>query len=162
MALFERIVLKDTVEIETTPEKIWEFWVNMDNNYKTWHPKDHILFRWTKGRPMEEGSRIYAEETVGGKLIKGKATFVNVVPNRIFGLKPPFPNSLFLKYEYLIEPRGRKTDFTAFTYLKYPGFARKRIMLAVEVGKKHVREEGENLKRILEGENVDGTDKPQD
>ena len=84
MALFERIVSKDTVEINTTPEKIWEFWVNMDKNYKAWHPEDHILFRWTKGRPMEEGSRIYAEETVGGKLIKGKATFVNVVPNRKF------------------------------------------------------------------------------
>ena len=31
MALFERIVLKDTVEIETTPEKIWEFWANKEN-----------------------------------------------------------------------------------------------------------------------------------
>ena len=100
---------------------------------------------------MEEGSRIYAEETVGGKLIKGKATFVNVVPNRNFGLKPPFPNSLFLKYEYVIEPRGANTAFTAYTYLKYPGFARKRIQSAIEVGNKHVREEGENLKRILEG-----------
>ncbi len=151
MALFERIVSKDTVEINTTPEKIWEFWVNMDKNYKAWHPEDHILFRWTKGRPMEEGSRIYAEETVGGKLIKGKATFVNVVPNRNFGLKPPFPNSLFLKYEYVIEPRGANTAFIAYTYLKYPGFARKRIRSAIEVGNKHVREEGENLKRILEG-----------
>jgi len=39
MALFERIVSKDTVEINTTPEKIWEFWVNMDKNYKAWHPE---------------------------------------------------------------------------------------------------------------------------
>ena len=151
MALFERIVSKDTVEINTTPEKIWGFWVNMDKNYKAWYPEDHILFRWTKGRPMEEGSIIYAEETVGGKLIKGKATCVNVVPNRKFGLKPPSPKSLFLKYEYLIEPRGANTSFTAYTYLKYPGFVRKRIQAAIEVGNKHIREEGGNLKRILEG-----------
>jgi hypothetical protein len=150
MALFERIVSKDTVEINTTPEKIWGFWVNMDKNYKALHPEDHILFRWTRGRPMEEGSIIYAEETVGGKLIKGKATCVDVVPNRKFGLRPPFPKSLFLKYEYLIEPRGANTSFTAYTYLKYPGFARKRIQSAIEVGSKHIREEGENLKMILE------------
>jgi hypothetical protein len=51
----------------------------------------------------------------------------------------------------LIEPRGANTSFTAYTYLKYPGFARKRIQSAIEVGNKHIREEGENLKRILEG-----------
>jgi hypothetical protein len=152
MALFKRIVLKDTIEINTTPDRIWEFWVNMDRNYKSWHPQDHILFRWTRGKPMEEGSIIYAEETVGGKLLKGKVTCMDVVPKRKFALVLPFPRSLFVKYEYLIEPRGAKTAFTAFTYLKYPGFARRRIELAVEVGRKHVREEGENLKKILEAE----------
>ena len=152
MALFERVVLKDTVEINTTPDRIWEFWVNMDKNYRSWHPQDHILFRWTRGKPMEQGSRIYAEETVGGKLLKLKVTCMNVVPKRKFALALPFPQSLFAKYEYLIEPRGAETVFTAFTYLKYPGFARRRIESAVEVGKKHVKEEGENLKRILEGE----------
>ena len=150
MAFLKRIVLKDTVEINTTPEKIWDFWANMDKNYKAWHPEDHILFRWTKGRPMEEGSTIYAEEVVGGQLLKGKVTCVGVIPNRKFALKLPFPRSLFCKYEYLIEPRGENTAFTAYTYLKYPVFAQKRIDSVIEVGEKHVREEGENLKRILE------------
>jgi len=27
MALFEQIVLEDTIEINTTPEKIWEFFI---------------------------------------------------------------------------------------------------------------------------------------
>jgi hypothetical protein len=123
----------------------------MDKNYRLWHPQDHILFRWTRGKPMEEGSKIYAEETVGGKLLKLKMTCMDVVPKRKFALVLPFPSSLFVKYEYLIEPRGAKTAFTALTYVKYPGFARRRIALAVEVGKKHIREEGENLKSILEG-----------
>jgi len=152
MAVFKRIVLKDTVEIDTTPDRIWNFWVKMDTNYKSWHPQDHILFRWTRGKPMEEGSKIYAEETVGGKLLKLKVTCRDVVPKRKFALVLPFPASLFVKYDYLIEPRGAKTTFTAFTYVKYPAFARRRIELAVEVGKKHIREEGENLKKTLEGE----------
>ena len=60
------LVLKDIVEIKATPEKIWAFFIDLEKNYKSWHPQDHVLFRWTKGRPMEEGSTIYAEETVGG------------------------------------------------------------------------------------------------
>ncbi|MFC1915080.1 hypothetical protein ACFLW4_00045 [Chloroflexota bacterium] len=146
-------MLEDTVEINTTPEKIWEFWANMDKNYRAWHPEDHILFRWTKGKPMEDGSKIYVEETVGGKLLKLKVTCVDVIPNRKFALIFPFPASLFAKYEYLIEPRGVNTAFTAYTYLKYPGFAQKRIQSVVEIGKKHVKEEGENLKKILEEDN---------
>jgi hypothetical protein len=40
---------------------------------------------------MEEGSTIYAEEVVGGQLLKGKVTCVDVVPNRKFALALPFP-----------------------------------------------------------------------
>ena len=101
---------------------------------------------------MEEGSKIYAEEIVGGKLLKLKVTCMDVIPERKFALVLPFPQSLFARYEYLIEPSGAKTAFTAFTYLKYPGFARRRIESVVEAGEKHVREEGENLKRIPDGD----------
>ena len=153
MKLFRQVVQKDTVEINTTPEKIWDFWANIDKNYKAWHPEDHILFRWTKGKPMEEGSEIYAEETVGGKLLKGKLTCTEVIPNRKFVLKCPFPMLLFCKYEYLIEPRGARTAFTALSYLRYPGFAEKHIRSKIKIGEKHVKEEGENLKKILESRN---------
>ncbi|MFC1846195.1 SRPBCC family protein [Chloroflexota bacterium] len=154
MAFMKKMTTQDSVEIETTPEKVWEFWTDMDKNYKTWHPQDHILFRWTKGKPMEEGSTIYAEEVVGGKLIKGKVTCVEVVPYRKFSLKVPFPKSLFVKYEYTIEPRESKTVFTALTHLKYPFFSEKHIQRVIEIGEKHVREEGENMKKILEGGNT--------
>jgi len=150
MALMKKLTLKDSVEIDTIPEKVWEFWADMDKNYKTWHPQDHILFRWTKGKPMEEGSTIYAEEVVGGKMIKGKVTCADVVPNRHFTLNLPFPRSVFCQYEYKIEPKGSKTVFTALTHLKYPSFSEKHIHRVIEVGEKHVREEGENMKKILE------------
>ena len=154
MAFIKKLTTQDSVEIETTPEKVWEFWADMDKNYKTWHPQDHILFRWTKGKPMEEGSTIYAEEVVGGKLLKGKVTCVEVVPDRKFSLKLPFPKSIFVKYEYLIEPKGENTVFTALAHLRYPCFAEKSIQAGIEAGEKHVREEGENMKKILEGGNT--------
>lgn len=74
-------------------------------------------------------------------------------PYRKFALILTFPRSLFCKYVYLVEPRGAKTAFTALTHMQYQGFARKRIESVIEVGKKHVDEEGENLKKILENEN---------
>ena len=147
----KKLTLEDSVEIKTTPEKVWEFLANMDRNYKTWHPQDHILFRWIKGKPMEEGSTIYAEEAVGGKMIKGKVTCGDVIPNRRFTLNPSFPRSIFVKYEYLIETKGENTVFTALTHLKYPFFSEKHIRSVIEIGEKHVREEGENMKKILEG-----------
>ena len=153
MAFMKKLTTQDSVEIETTPEKVWEFWADMDKNYKTWHPQDHILFRWTKGKPMEEGSTMYAEEVVGGKLVKGKATFADIVPNRHFTLNPPFPQSLFCQYEYKIEPKGSKTVFTALTHLKFPAFSEKHIQRVIKLGEKHIKEEGENMKKILEGEN---------
>jgi len=44
MKLFKRLLLKDSMEISTTPEKIWEFFANLDKNYRAWHPGDHVLF----------------------------------------------------------------------------------------------------------------------
>ena len=151
MTFMKKLTLEDSVEIDTTPEKVWEFWADMDKNYKIWHPQDHILFRWTRGKPMEEGSVIYAEEVVGGKMIKGKVTLGDVIPNRRFTLNLPFPRSVFCRYEYKIEPKGSKTVFTAITHLKYPFFSEKHILSVIELGEKHVREEGENMKKILEG-----------
>ncbi len=148
------ITLKDSIEIKTTPEKLWEFFTNLDKNYKTWHPEDHVLFRWTKGRPLEEGSTLYAEEVLNGKLYKFKMTCAEVVPNRKFAFKFHFPKSLFVKYEYRIEPKGVNSVFTAYAHLRIPVFARNIIQPYIEVGKKHVKEEGENLKKILENQDT--------
>jgi hypothetical protein len=150
MALLETLVHKDTVEIATTPEKIWDFCANMETNYKKWHPEDHILFKWTRGEPMTEGAKIYGEEIVGGKLLKLSLTCRDVVPYRKYSFKFSFPRSLFVRYDYLIEPRGDKTAFTAIMVLHFPRFVRKKVEQVLEVGSKHVREEGENMKRLIE------------
>ena len=66
MALLEDIILTDSVEIKTTPEKIFDFFVQLVDNesYRLWHPEDHVAFRWLKGKPWEEGSEVYAEKYI--------------------------------------------------------------------------------------------------
>lgn len=158
MPLFKQLVLKDSIEIKTTPEKIWEFFANLEENYKTWHPEDHVVFKWTKGKPMETGSGWYGKEMIKEKLVKGKGTIGEVIPNRKIVFKNSFPVSLAApKFEWIIEPKGSNSVFTAISYIRcirfYRLIAKKHIDDSIEIGKKHVKEEGENLKKILEHEN---------
>lgn len=119
MKLFKPLILKDSVEIKTTPEKIWEFFTNLEKNYKAWHPKDHVLFKWTKGKPMETGSRWYGEEVVMGKVFKLKGIIGKVIPNRKIVFKYSFPISLVAPwFEWSIEPKGSNSVFTTRSYIR--------------------------------------------
>ena len=70
MALLKDLTLKDSIEIKTTPEKIFDFLTNLVDNesYRAWHPNDHVALRWIEGQPWEERSVVLAEEYIHGKL----------------------------------------------------------------------------------------------
>jgi len=165
MSLFKPLVLKDSIEIKATPEKIWGFFANLDKNYKAWHPTDHVLFKWTKGKPMETGSEWYGKECLQGELMKGKGTIGEVIPNRKIVFKNAFPLSIVSPgFEWRIEPKGPNSIFTAVSYINAERIMRKLMPIfhhhdhkdmetLIAVGKKHVKEEGENLKKILEKKN---------
>jgi len=56
MGLFSQWVLTDTIEINTSPENIWTFFKNLEENYMAWHPTDHLKFKWI-GKPMKTGTK---------------------------------------------------------------------------------------------------------
>jgi hypothetical protein len=72
MAFFEDVVITDSIEIKTTPDKIFNFLTNIidDGSYRAWHKDDHLTFRWIHGILWTEGSIMYAEEYFHGKLHK--------------------------------------------------------------------------------------------
>ncbi len=158
MSLFKQLVLRDSVEIETTPEKIWDFFYHLDRNYKSWHPKDHVVFRWT-GEPMEVDSKYYAEEYINGKLRKFYGTITEVIPYEKIVFKHGFPISLASGgFEIQLERKGSNTVFTAVNYINAEKIFRfiarfseyRTLENMIEIGRKHTIEEGENLKKILE------------
>jgi uncharacterized protein YndB with AHSA1/START domain len=154
MALFNQRAIRDSIEIRTTPEKIWEFFYDLEQNYTSWHP-EHVVFKWTEGAPIESGSAWYAEEFSMGKLKKLKGTIGEVIPNRKIVFKNVFPASLVSpRFEWNIEPKSSNSVFTAINYLRAEGLyrriARKTMETAIEASRKHMKEEGKNLKRILE------------
>lgn len=65
---------KDSIEIKTTPEEIFNLFRNLDKHYLEWHP-DHIKFKKLTGG-LDGGDIFYYEEYLHGELhkIKSKIT----------------------------------------------------------------------------------------
>jgi len=158
MKLLEDIILTDSIEIRTAPEKVFEFFLNIvdDASYQAWHPEDHVAFRWIQGVPWQQGSRAYAEEYIHGKLHKFKFLIKEVVPNRKIELVPVsrLLRIYFPCNSFLLEPRDGVCVFTASGLMRIGRLAKLLAGHRLEQGlrsvRKHMKEEGENLKRILE------------
>ena len=163
MGLFSQWKLSDVIEIKASPEKIWEFFVNLEENYTDWHPADHVKFRWF-GEPMKTGTKWYAEEMVHGHLFKLRGKVGKVVPFKKVVLKYTFPIAIVSpKFEWIIKSKGTVTEFHALSYLNAGDFFRmlskKEMDWKLEATIKHTKEEGEYLKRVLEGKGVRYYDK---
>ena len=153
--LEKRMTLMHEVAINTSPEKIWGFLINIESNYKAWHPEDHILFRWIKGAPFEKGSSFYAEQLMLGEKVKYKGKITDCIPGRKITMKFSFPLSLITeKIEMITESRETGAIFRHLTYMKFKFLSRtifkKRNIKMLNDMDAHVRTEGENMKRILE------------
>ncbi len=161
MKLLEDIILKDSLEIRVPPEKVFNFFLQMvdDASYRTWHPTDHVSFRWIRGNPYEEGSIAYAEEYLHGKLHKLKFRISKIVPNREIEYVPlsRFLRIFFPMNRFEIGPTENGCLFTAEVHLRIGRIAKALAKHKLEIGlssiRRHMKEEGENLKRILEEKN---------
>jgi hypothetical protein len=162
MRLLENIVLTESIEIKATPERVFGFLLQIvdDASYRAWHPEDHVAFRWVKGEPWQKGSILYAEEYLHGKLHKLKFLITEVVPNHKIEFVPLSrllriycPGNMFL-----IKPKENSCIFTTSGQLRIgwlvKTLAGKKLEHAISCVRKHMKGEGENMKRILDSENL--------
>ena len=141
--------IKDSIEIKTTAETIFEWFVHFEGNFHAWHP-DHVKCRWI-GEPAREGSILYVEEYLHEKLHELKFLITKIVPNRKMDYKLLFPISIICpKGSFIIEPKGESCIFTATLSFRFAKLFSKLAKNRVEAIKKHIKEEGENLKKLLE------------
>ena len=145
------MVLHDAVTIRTTPERIFEFFREMERNYPAWHP-EHVRFRWVAGRGLREGVVFSFEEHIAGKLLRKRVRFTRVEPGRHLEFAPTNPVfRLFLpRLLFHVEPEGDGCRLTAEIHVRMGPLAawlHRRELAAV---RRHMREEGENMKRLLE------------
>ena len=146
------ITLRDTIEIKASPEQIFEWFAHFEENFHAWHP-DHVECRFLKGKG-EEGSILYVEEYLHGKLHKLKMHITKVEPNSRMEYRVSGGRGTFI-----IEPRDSSVLFTAElcfgTKIPLLGGLVDRLMRIflsrqLEGIKRHMVEEGQNLKKIME------------
>ena len=141
--------LKHSIEIRASPEKVFSWLMNLDKNYRKWHP-DHIKWVNEEGS-LSEGKTAYYEEYIHGKPHKIRARITKLEKNRLIEFKNMFPMSLICpKGSFVIEPKGKNTLFTATLSFRGGRLLSGLMKSRLEAIKSHMREEGENLKRILE------------
>jgi len=146
------MIFEDFTRIETAPVNIFQFFENMEENYTKWHP-DHITFKWLKGRGLKEGNISYFEETIGGELLKKRVLYTKIIPNRYIGFVPVsrLMRIILRKMTFTIGLQETHCKFKAQVQLKWVGpLARKLNKEKFRAVREHMREEGENLKMILE------------
>ena len=161
MKILEDIRIKDSVEIHAPPEAVFEFLLDLndDASYRNWHPEDHISLRWLKGKPWEVGSVVCAKEYIHGVKHTFKFVTTKMIPNRRIEYMPAFwfYRIFFPKNAFMIEPTSTGCVFTAEGVYRVGRIgkllAKNRIEKGIASMKQHLREEGENLKRIVESRN---------
>jgi hypothetical protein len=154
------ITLRDTIEIKTSPEKIFKWFTHLDKNFQSWHPAEHVECRYLKGSPLEEGSILYFEVYLLKKLQRAKYFIKKVEPNSRIDYTVGFPLSLLGGGgAYIVEPRGTSSLFIQDLYIGrnipvlgkiIDKFTQVFLGRLNEAFKQHMAEEDQSLKRIME------------
>jgi len=142
--------LKDSIQINVPAKKIFDWFKKIDQYYLDLH-KDHVSCKVLKGTLGEVGSEIVLEEYLNGKLNRLTFIVTKIIDNQFFEYKTTFPLSCILKNgTFQIEEKNGTSIFTATLSFRFAKLLQTLVPRQIEHLKIHMKEEGENLKRILE------------
>lgn len=131
--------------------RIFDFFENMEANYTRWHP-DHITFRWLGESRQEVGSRFYFEERIHGQHLKRIMRYTAVKPGRLIEFVPDSALiRFFLRYvRFEIVSGDEGCRFTQSIRIRIGPVGRWLNRRGFEAVEKHMREEGANLRAMME------------
>ncbi|UCG28485.1 MAG: SRPBCC family protein [Bacteroidales bacterium] len=148
------ISLTDSIDIRTTPEKIFAWFSRLPEEYMSWHP-DHVSCLVVHGSLPEVGSVIECREYLHGKLHSLRLRITKVIPDK----RIDFEVKGMGRGAFEARVAGDTVRFVAeldigpgtpvigdLFDLIFSLLFGKRI----EAMRKHMAEEGRNLKAILE------------
>jgi hypothetical protein len=150
------MILKDSIKINAPAQAIFQFFEEMEKHYRDWHP-DHVKFQWISNGGLKEGEVSYFEEYIAGQMKKMQTVYTEVVPNQYIEFVPKFwLYKLFLpRMLFRIEQDSDGCWFTAENHIRIGPIGAKMNKKELQAVRQHMKEEGENLKRIMEeGESV--------
>ena len=157
MPFFEDIVLKESIEIRTTPENLFAYLTGIvdDASFKTLNA-DNICFRWLEGKPWVEGSIAYAEKYLHGKPHKFRFAISRIVPNQHIEYRPTsrLMRMFFPKKEFIIAQTDNGCCLISSATFRIGWIGKKFFKKSIDDGlsyfKDYLREEGKNLRKLLE------------
>ena len=142
--------LRESIEINATPEAIWDWFLHIAENYLEWHPS-HVKAIWETETSSELGSILYAEEYIEDDFLKMKSKLTELIPNKLYRFKTVGTLKLILAGgSFEIEPSENGSIFTATLDFHMGKLLSKLAKKTMQQISQHMFEEGENLKKILE------------
>lgn len=149
---FYDFLFEDSIQIQAAAERGFAFFEGMDANYTRWHP-DHLKFEWRRGRGLAVGNEFHFEEVIGGQRQVKTTRIVEVIPDRFFAFTMVNPLFRFFlpRLSFGFEPQGQGFLFRAEIRLHGIGPLGRRLnRREFEAVERHMAEEGQNLKALLE------------
>ncbi len=147
------MIVRNSIEIRTSPEKVGEWLTNLDKHYKEWHP-DHV--RWVKVTGgVDVGDVVYIEEYIAGRLVKArsKVTKIEKIDKKFMMELSPLGFLAWItgqKGLFSAEAKGNTCIYTSVLSVQRFGWLIPKSF--VEAMKKHAKEESETLKKMLEAD----------
>lgn len=148
------ISITEKTIINAPAKDIFNFLVSIDSLYKIWHPTDHVFCRVLSGSLAKRGSRFHFLEIINGFPLYLAAKITEVRENEYLEYAPIFPFSLFKtgKAYFRIE-KVSDNQCKLVAYVEYGNKFLDKIanfFVKTKFAEKHIREEGENMKKYLE------------
>lgn len=152
------IAIKEETFINAPAKSVFGFLTHIDLLYKRWHRKDHVFCKTISGTLSKKGCVFHFLEIIGGFPLYLIAKVTEVKNNEYIEYAPVFPFS-FLKtgkgYFRIEEISKNKSRLIAYIeYGNKSGFLDRIANYFVKNSavKKHIQEEGINLKIYLESQ----------
>jgi len=151
-----------SIAINCTPDRLFDWFINLDKNFTKWNTNHKKFVKVTGG--MEVGDKVYFEQCIRGKWFKNKVTIsaINKSENgwTIEALNPPFA-----KLEFVSEVKENKCLFThteSFGFIKSKNAVAQKFLIPFlrkllnpfyrfDLIEKDIIEDNFKLKLIMEG-----------
>ena len=142
--------LRDAVDIAAPPEQVWDWLTGLAENYTAWHP-DHVEAHWERGQPHQVGSILLAVEDLGGRREVLRCELTSVEPPRRLEYRLRGGIGVLLRGgAFTVQPRDGGSRFVASISYRFGRLTERVFSRRMSTLRLHMREEGENLRRIIE------------
>jgi uncharacterized protein YndB with AHSA1/START domain len=142
--------LSDSVHIAVPPALVWEWLIGLAEHYTEWHP-DHRSAEWIEGDPYHVSSVLRAEEELAGKREVLAFEVTSLDPPNRFGYRVRGAHGLVLRGgSFAVAPHDGGSLFTATLSFRGGKLTERLFRHRIEALERHMSEEGQNLKRLLE------------